>query len=185
MLPRQTCYRLRYVDKLILNEYVLNFCALPQKLIYIVCLFFETKQLTHEKLHYLPSQNLKYKQASSTGNHHLKKNNIMKFLCHCQVFSFANSVQYIPLFPSILPIHILVLQLWLLYFYLFFFNFTPFSKVSYTRDNCTKYLKVLSTLKFLDNSFGSRSLLPTLWLFLKLLEVFMQPSNYKKIHQNF
>ena len=42
------------------------------------------------------------------------------------------------------------------------------------------YLGVLSTLKFLYNSFGQRKLLPALWLILEFLKAFLQ-SKCKKL----
>lgn len=122
---------------------------------------------------------IKHRQPSSKEKQHYEiPLSLSSFLLckFCSIYSFVS--EYFADTYSGTSIMTLI-------FLSFFFNFTPFSKVSYTRDNFTKYRKVLSTLKFLDNSFGWRSLLPTLWLFLKLLEVFMQPSNYKKIHQNF
>lgn len=44
----------------------LNFCASVQKFKYVINLLSKIKQLTHEKVDNLPTQNLEYKQ---TGRH--------------------------------------------------------------------------------------------------------------------
>ena len=52
---------------------MLNFRASSQKLKYFFCLISKAKQLAHEKVDHLPTQNLKDKQTSGTDNHHLNK----------------------------------------------------------------------------------------------------------------
>ena len=57
---------------------------------FIICLLSKIKLLTLENVERLPSQNLKDKQTKLIDNHHLNKNNEMKYLFHCQVFSFEH-----------------------------------------------------------------------------------------------
>ena len=130
---------------------------------YLVCLISNTKQLMHEKVDHLHIQNPKYKKTSGTCNHHLYKNNEIKYLFHCQYFSFVNVLhiltvyifkylvlyrlyilQYISWSPDILPILCLVFKVWLLTFYSFFFFFflflMSFARKITTRNIWTFYL---------------------------------------------
>lgn len=95
----------------------------------------------------------------------------------------SHSIQCILLFTDAFWIlYKIFKQCYLIQYYNFLFVLL-FSQVSLACKITTWNIWVLlSTLKFLENSFGRRNLLLMLWLILKFLESFLQPIRPQKVY---
>ena len=110
---------------------------------------------------------VKGKQTSHIGNYHLNQKQQNKNTFSSYLFSFSHASFVISsLYGDVSGYLTDILSntssptFWFFLSMFFYRDFTSFSNVFCAQDDCTKYLSILSFLKFLNNSFGWCNLLP-------------------------